>query len=128
MERTLSIIKPDGVAQGLIGEVIQRLENAGLKIVAIKMIHLTKKTAEGFYAVHRGKPFYDSLTDFSSTCVVMIRKETGHAKYRTDGPLIPSRQGMILQKFASSIECNNVHGSDARYAFDGLFFNALRSG
>ena len=67
MERTLSIIKPDGVAQGLIGEVIKRLENAGLKIVAAKMIHLTKKMAEGFYAVHRGKGFYDSLTDFMSS-------------------------------------------------------------
>ena len=74
MERTLSIIKPDGVAKGLIGEVIKRFEDAGLKIVAMKMIHLSKKEAEGFYAVHRGKGFYDSLTDFMSSgpCVVMI--------------------------------------------------------
>ncbi|MFH1124086.1 MAG: nucleoside-diphosphate kinase, partial [Pseudomonadota bacterium] len=74
MERTLSIIKPDGVAKGLIGEVIKRFENAGLKIAGMKMIHMSKKEAEGFYAVHRGKKFYDGLTDFMSSgpCVVMI--------------------------------------------------------
>ncbi|MCX5906056.1 MAG: nucleoside-diphosphate kinase, partial [Deltaproteobacteria bacterium] len=74
MEKTLSIIKPDGVAKGLIGEVIGRFEKAGLKIVAAKMIHMSKKEAEGFYAVHRSKGFYDSLTNFMSSgpCVVMI--------------------------------------------------------
>ena len=66
MERTLSIIKPDGVAKGVIGEVIKRFEKAGLKIAAMKMIHDSKE-AEGFYAVHHGKPFYDSLTDFMSS-------------------------------------------------------------
>ncbi len=134
MERTLSIIKPDGVAQGLIGEVIQRLENAGLKIVAMKMIHLTKKTAEGFYAVHRGKPFYDSLTDFMSSgpCVVMILEGVGAiAKYRElMGATNPKQAapGTIRQKFASSIERNIVHGSDApeTAAFEmAYFFNAL---
>ena len=134
MERTLSIIKPDGVAQGLIGEVIQRLENAGLKIVAMKMIHLTQKMAEGFYAVHRGKPFYDSLTDFMSSgpCVVMILEGVGAiAKYRElMGATNPKQAapGTIRQKFASSIERNIVHGSDApeTAAFEmAYFFNAL---
>ncbi len=74
MERTLSIIKPDGVKKGLIGEILKRFEKAGLKVVAMKMIHLSKKEAEGFYAVHRGKPFYPSLTDFMSSgpCVVLV--------------------------------------------------------
>ena len=134
MERTLSIIKPDGVAQGLIGEVIQRLENAGLKIVAMKMIHLTKKMAEGFYAVHRGKPFYDSLTDFMSSgpCVVMILEGAGAiAKYRElMGATNPKQAapGTIRREFASSIERNIVHGSDApeTAAFEmEYFFNAL---
>ena len=81
MERTLSIIKPDGVAKGLIGEVIRRFENAGLKIAAMKMIHMSKKDAEGFYAVHRGKPFYGSVTDFMSSgpCVVMILEGRGRS-------------------------------------------------
>ena len=74
MERTLSIIKPDAVGKGIIGEVIKRLENNNMKIVAMKMIKMTKSQAEGFYAVHRGKPFFDSLTDFmtSGPAVVMI--------------------------------------------------------
>ena len=134
MERTLSIIKPDGVAQGLIGEVTQRLENAGLKIVAMKMIHLTKKMAEGFYAVHRGKPFYDSLTDFMSSgpCVVMILEGVGAiAKYRElMGATNPKQAapGTIRREFASSIERNIVHGSDApeTAAFEmAYFFNDL---
>ncbi len=134
MERTLSIIKPDGVAQGLIGEVIRRLENAGLKIVAMKMIHLTKKMAEGFYAVHRGKPFYDSLTEFMSSgpCVVMILEGVGAiAKYRElMGATNPERAapGTIRREFASGIEHNIVHGSDApeTAAYEmAYFFNAL---
>jgi len=74
MERTLSIIKPDGVAKGLIGEVLKRFESNGIKIAAMKMIHMNKKQAEGFYDVHQGKPFFSSLTDFMSSgpCVVLI--------------------------------------------------------
>ena len=77
MERTLAIIKPDGVARGIIGEEIKRLENNDFKIIAMKMIHLSKKQAEGFYAVHRGKPFFESLTDFMSSgpTVVMVLEE-----------------------------------------------------
>jgi len=134
MERTLSIIKPDGVAKGLIGEVIKRFENAGLKIAAMKMIGLSKKEAEGFYAVHRGKKFYDSLTDFMSSgpCVVMILE--GPNAIATNRELMGATNpqdaspGTIRREYAANIERNIVHGSDApeTAAFEiGYFFNAL---
>ncbi|NPA95716.1 MAG: nucleoside-diphosphate kinase [Thermodesulfobacteria bacterium] len=119
MERTLSIIKPDGVRRGLIGEVIKRLEAADIKIVAMKMIHMTKKEAEGFYAVHKEKPFFGSLTDFmtSGPIVVMVlqgedvisryRKLMGATNYKEAEP------GTIRADFATDIEKNVVHGSDA---------------
>jgi nucleoside-diphosphate kinase len=134
MERTLSIIKPDGVAKGLIGEVLRRFESNGLTIRAMKMITLNKKQAEGFYAVHREKPFFNSVTDFMSAgpCVVLIlegegaidknRKLMGATDYKKAEP------GTIRADFASSIESNIVHGSDgpetARFEI-GYFFNAL---
>ncbi len=119
MERTLSIIKPDGVKRGLIGEVIKRLEKEGIKIVAMKMIHMTKEIAKGFYAVHKDKPFFDSLTDFMSSgpIVVMVlegedvisryRKLMGATNYKEAEP------GTIRADFATDIEKNVVHGSDA---------------
>ena len=134
MERTLSIIKPDGVAKGVVGEVIRRFENAGLKIAAMKMIYMSKKEAEGFYAVHRGKPFYNSLTDFMSSgpCVVMIlegpqaiarnRELMGATNPQNAAP------GTIRKDFAANVEQNTVHGSDApeTAAYEiGYFFNAL---
>jgi len=134
MERTLSIIKPDGVAQGLIGEVIKRLETAGLKIVAMKMIHMAKKEAEGFYAVHRGKPFYPSLTDFMSSgpCVVMILEGANAIAKNRElmGATNPkdAAPGTIRREYASNIERNIVHGSDApeTAAYEmAYFFNAL---
>ncbi len=134
MERTLSIIKPDGVAKGLIGEVIGRFERAGLKIVAMKMIHMSKKGAEGFYAVHRGKAFYDSLTDFMSSgpCVVMILEGPKAITQNRElmGATNPKDavSGTIRREYASNIERNIVHGSDApeTAAFEiGYFFNAL---
>jgi nucleoside-diphosphate kinase len=134
MERTLSIIKPDGVAKGLIGEVIKRFENAGLKITAMKMICMSKKEAEGFYAVHRGKKFYDSLTDFMSSgpCVVMILEgPNAIAKNRElMGATNPqdASPGTIRREYAANIERNIVHGSDApeTASFEiGYFFNAL---
>ncbi len=134
MERTLSIIKPDGVAKGLIGEVIRRFESAGLKIVAMKMIHMSKKEAEGFYAVHRGKPFYNSVTDFMSSgpCVVLILEgPDAIAKNRElMGATNPQNAapGTIRREYASNIERNIVHGSDApeTAAYEmGYFFNAL---
>jgi nucleoside-diphosphate kinase len=134
MERTLSIIKPDGVGKGLIGEVIKKFENAGLKIVAMKMIHMSKKEAEGFYTVHRGKKFYDSVTDFMSSgpCVVMILEgPNAIAKNRelmgTTNPQ-DAAPGTIRREYAANIERNIVHGSDApeTAAFEiGYFFNAL---
>jgi len=134
MERTLSIIKPDGVAKGVIGEVIKRFEKAGLKIAAMKMIYMSKKEAEGFYAVHRGKPFYNSLTDFMSSgpCVVMILEgPQAIAKNRElMGATNPQNAapGTIRKDFATNVEQNTVHGSDApeTAAFEiGYFFNAL---
>ena len=136
MERTLSIIKPDGVAKGLMGEVIKRFEGAGLKIVAMKMIHLSKKEAEGFYAVHRGKGFYDSLTDFMSSgpCVVMIMEGPNAIGKNRElmGATNPkdAAPGTIRREYASSIERNIVHGSDGpeTAAFEmGYFFDALES-
>ncbi len=134
MERTLSIIKPDGVAKGLIGEVIKRFEKAGLKIAAMKMIGLSKKEAEGFYAVHRGKKFYVSLTDFMSSgpCIVMILEgPNAIAKNRElMGATNPqdASPGTIRREYAANIERNIVHGSDApeTASFEiGYFFNAL---
>ena len=134
MERTLSIIKPDGVAKGLIGEVIKRFENAGLKIAGMKMIHMSKKEAEGFYAVHRGKKFYDSVTDFMSSgpCVVMILEGPNAITRNRElmGATNPqdAAPGTIRREYAANIERNIVHGSDApeTAAFEiGYFFNTL---
>lgn len=134
MERTLSIIKPDGVAKGLIGEVLKRFEANGLKIKAMKLISMNKKQAEGFYDVHREKSFFDSLTDFMSSgpCVVLIlegegaigknRKLMGATDYTKADP------GTIRADFAESIERNIVHGSDGPDTSKveiGYFFNAL---
>jgi nucleoside-diphosphate kinase len=134
MQRTLSIIKPDGVARALIGEVIKRIENQGLKIKAMKMIQMTKVQAEGFYAVHRERPFFKSLTEFmtSGPVVVMIlegentisrwRDMMGATNYKD------AAEGTIRRDFATDIEKNVVHGSDApeTAAFEtGYFFNAF---
>lgn len=134
MERTLSIIKPDGVAKGLIGEVLKRFESNGLKVTAMKMISMSKKQADGFYEVHREKPFFDSLTDFMSSgpCVVLVlegegavqrnRKLMGATDYTKADP------GTIRADFAGSIEKNIVHGSDGPETAKveiGYFFNAL---
>jgi nucleoside-diphosphate kinase len=134
MERTLAIVKPDGVSRGLIGEVIKRLDDNDFRIVAMKMLRLTPKQAEGFYAVHRGKPFFESLTAFMSSgpAVVMILEgENVIARYRelmgaTDYK--EAAQGTIRKEFATNIEKNVVHGSDApeTAAFEmAYFFNNL---
>jgi len=134
MERTLSIIKPDGVAKGVIGEVIGRFERAGIRIVAMKMLHLTQREAEGFYAVHRGKPFYESLTRFMSSgpCVVMVLEgpqviQRNRALMGATNPK-DAAPGTIRRDFASSVEQNIVHGSDGpeTAAFEiAYFFSAL---
>ena len=133
-ERTLSIIKPDGVSRQLSGEVIRRIEEAGLQILAMKMIRMTKSQAMGFYKVHEGKPFYESLTDFMSSgpCIVMILEgEEAIQKYRTLMGATDYRkaeEGTIRKAFASDIEKNIVHGSDAPETAEyeiQYFFNAL---
>jgi nucleoside-diphosphate kinase len=134
VERTLSIIKPDGVAKNIIGEVIRRFEAAGIRIAAMKMIHLTKPQAQGFYAVHRERPFFGSLTDFmtSGPIVVMVlegenviarnRKIMGATNFKE------AEEGTIRREYATDIEKNVVHGSDApeTAAFEiSYFFNNL---
>jgi len=115
-ERTLSIIKPDGVSRQLSGEVIRRIEEAGLQILAMKMIRMTKNQAKSFYKVHEGKPFYESLTDFMSSgpCIVMILEgDEAIQKYRTLMGATDYRkaeEGTIRKAFASDIEKNIVHG------------------
>jgi nucleoside-diphosphate kinase len=119
MERTLSIIKPDGVARGIIGEVIQRLEHNRLKIVAMKMLKMNKTQAEGFYTVHENRPFFDSLTYFMSSgpvVVMVLEGENAIAKYRDIMGATDYREaaeGTIRKDFATDIEKNVVHGSDS---------------
>jgi len=134
MEKTLSIIKPDGVSRGVMGEVVKRFENAGITIAAMKMIHMTKRQAQGFYAVHKDRPFFDSLTDFmcSGPAVVMVltgenvisknRELMGATNYKE------AAEGTIRRDFATDIEKNVVHGSDSleSASFEiGYFFNQL---
>ena len=134
MERTLSIIKPDGVKRGVIGEVVKRLEESHINIVAMKMIYMTKKQAEGFYAVHRERPFFGSLTDFMSSgpAVVMVLEGEGViAQYRKlmgATNFEEAEEGTIRRDFATDIEKNVVHGSDApeTAAFEiNYFFNSF---
>lgn len=134
MERTLSIIKPDGVSRGLKGEVIKRLEDNDLKIVAMKMIHMTRAQAEGFYAVHRERPFFESLTDFMSSGPVVVMVLVGDDAIRRYRDLMGATNykdaapGTIRADFATDIEKNVVHGSDApeTAAFEiGYFFNSF---
>jgi len=134
MERTLSIVKPDGVQKHLIGEVIRRFEERGLKVIALKMISMSKKEAEGFYAVHRGKPFFESLTTFMSSgpCVVMVLEGEGAISKTRElmGATDPkqAKEGTLRNQFAANIEKNVVHGSDApeTAAFEmKYFFNSL---
>ena len=134
MERTLAIIKPDGVARGIIGEVVKRLEGNDFNIVAMKMIHMSKKQAEGFYAVHQGKPFFESLTAFMSSgpaVVMVLEGENIIARYRElmgATNYKEAAEGTIRKDFATDIEKNVVHGSDApeTAAFEmAYFFNNL---
>jgi len=134
VERTLSIVKPDGVEKNIVGEVISRFEKNGLKIVALKRIKLTKADAEGFYAVHKERPFFGSLTDFMSrgpVVVLVLEGENAIAKNREImGATNPEEaaEGTIRKDFATNIEENTVHGSDSPESADyeiNYFFNAL---
>jgi nucleoside-diphosphate kinase len=119
VERTLSIIKPDAVAKNVIGEIYSRFEKAGLKIVAAKMAHLSRNDAEGFYAVHRGRPFFDDLVKFMISGPVMIQVLEGDNAILKNRDLMGATDpkkaaaGTIRKDFAQSIDANAVHGSDA---------------
>jgi nucleoside-diphosphate kinase len=118
-QKTLAIIKPDAVKKKVVGKIIQRIEEEGFEISGLKMLHLTKEEAEGFYIVHKAKPFYSSLTDFmsSGTIVVMILAgDNAIEKWRkvmgvTDPAL--AEPGTIRHQYGFSVERNATHGSDA---------------
>lgn len=131
MERTLSIVKPDGVKKGLIGEIIRRFEAGELKVVALKMIKMTKEQAEGFYQVHKDKPFFNGLTSFMSSGPVVVMVIEGKEAIKRNRELMGATdpreagEGTIRKDFASDVEKNIVHGSDspetARWEIDYFF-------
>lgn len=134
IERTLSIIKPDAVAKNVIGKIYSRFEDAGLKIIAARMLHLSRADAEGFYAVHKDRPFFKDLVEFMISGPVMIQVLEGAnaiAKNRElMGATDPKKadKGTIRADFAESIDANAVHGSDASETAQveiGYFFPAL---
>ncbi|NII10937.1 nucleoside-diphosphate kinase [Oleiagrimonas sp. C23AA] len=120
LERTLSIIKPDAVAKNVIGEIYSRFEKAGLKVVAAKMKQLSKAEAEGFYAVHRERPFFGALVQFMISGPVMIQVLEGDDAIAKNRELMgatnpkEAAEGTIRADFAESIDANAVHGSDAQ--------------
>lgn len=133
VERTLAIIKPDAVSRGLIGEIIKRYEKEGFRILSIRKIRLSKQQAEGFYEVHRHRPFYDSLTAFmaSGPVVVMVLEGEGVIKRHRDlmGATDPREAGpgTLRGDFGTDIEHNIVHGSDSKdtAAFEVAYFSAV---
>ena len=134
IERTLTIIKPDAVAAGHMGDIIKIFETNDFKIVSARLVNLTKKEAEGFYAVHRGKPFFESLTTFMSSgraLVMVLEGEQVISRLReVMGATNPANAaaGTIRQLYATNIEHNAVHGSDApeTAAYEiGYFFRGL---
>ena len=118
MERTLSIIKPDGVEKNIIGKIYSRFEKAGLKIVEAKMLHLSREQAEGFYAVHKERPFFNDLVDYMTSGPVMVQVLEGEGAINLNRKLMgatnpeDAEEGTIRKDFAESIERNAVHGSD----------------
>ena len=133
-QSTLGIVKPDAVKTGSLGAILKRLEADGLTVAGLKMVHLTRELAQGFYAVHRSRPFFDSLTDFMSEgpCVVMVlRGENAIDRWRTlMGATDPGQagEGTIRKDFGQNIERNAVHGSDSPDSANfeiAYFFNAL---
>tara|TARA_B100001758_G_C17930031_1_gene362961 strand:- start:150 stop:563 length:414 start_codon:yes stop_codon:yes gene_type:complete len=132
MEKTLSIIKPDAVAKNVLGKILDRFESAGLKIIAIKMLHLDKDMAEGFYAEHKGKPFFDKLINFMTSGPVVVQVLSGENAIKTNRELMgntnpeEAAQGTIRSDFAESIDANAVHGSDSSESAEreiSYFFN-----
>lgn len=131
IERTLAIIKPDAVKKRIMGKIIDRIEEEGFQIVEMKMVRLTKDGARGFYAVHKGKPFFESLTDFMSSgeiVVMVLERENAIAHWRqVMGETDPARAqiGTLRRSYGFSIERNAVHGSDAPQTAEfeiGYFF------
>ncbi len=118
-ERTCSIIKPDAVAKNVIGEIYSRFEKAGLEIIAAKMLHLTKEQAEGFYAVHKDRPFFNDLVAFMTSGPVVVQVLEGDNAIRKNRDVMGATNpqeaapGTIRADFAESIDANAVHGSDA---------------
>lgn len=119
VERTLSIIKPDAVAKNVVGEIYARFEKAGLKIIASRMTHLSRNDAEGFYAVHKGRPFFKDLVEFMISGPVVIQVLEGESAIQKNRDLMgatdpkKAAKGTIRADFAQSIDANAVHGSDA---------------
>ena len=118
VERTLSIIKPDAVAQNVIGQIYDRFEKAGLKIVAAKMLHLSREQAEGFYAVHKERPFFQELVEFMTSGPVVVQVLEGENAIATNREVMGATNpkeaaaGTIRADFATTIDENAVHGSD----------------
>ena len=118
-ERTFSIIKPDAVGRNLIGDIFHRFENAGLRIIAAKMLHLTREQAEGFYAEHKGKPFFDPLIKFMTSGPIMVQVLEGDDAIRRHREVIgatdpkKAQAGTIRADYATSVDQNAVHGSDS---------------
>src|SRR4051812_1632246 len=119
VERTFSIIKPDAVAKNVIGEIMARFEKAGLKIVAARMVHLSRAEAEGFYAVHKSRPFFKDLVEFMISGPVVVQVLEGENAIQKNRDLMGATdprkadKGTIRADFAQSIDANAVHGSDA---------------
>ena len=119
LERTLSIVKPDAVAKNVVGEIYSRFEKAGLKVVAAKMKQLSRQEAEGFYAVHRERPFFNALVEFMISGPVMVQVLEGENAVLKNRELMGATDpkkadaGTIRADFADSIDANAVHGSDA---------------
>ena len=117
-ERTLSIIKPDAVQKNVVGEILARFERAGLKIIAARLLQLSKAEAQGFYAVHKERPFFDSLTTFMSSGPILVSVLEGQDAIQTNRRLMgatnpaEAEPGTIRKDFATDIEKNSVHGSD----------------
>jgi nucleoside-diphosphate kinase len=119
VERTLSIVKPDAVAKNVIGQIYSRFEASGLKIIAARMLHLSRNDAEGFYAVHRQRPFFNDLVNFMISGPVMVQVLEGESAIQKNRDLMgatdpkKAAKGSIRADFADSIDANAVHGSDA---------------
>jgi nucleoside-diphosphate kinase len=119
VQRTLSIIKPDAVAKNVIGKIYSRFETNGLKVIAARMVHLSRQEAEGFYAVHKARPFFKDLVEFMISGPVMIQVLEGENAIQKNRDLMgatdpkKAEKGTIRADFAESIDANAVHGSDA---------------